>query len=806
MTICSWVFGPRALYAFTDSAYASTKVRLEGSDLRKQLMQQFDASFSTIKGMYFPLSRYGKFVLEFTTPDGRRLSENFDNTRDRELAMLKGIAEGVDKDTITLRVQQEIPAGAVAIPGELLTKLRESITKQHMAGVDPTDATAVELANETIEAVLDGFNQTVLRWLPDTSALKSAIHRKSVLGASPDMLRSINGYVQNHAGKIAWATVGKKLEEDIAGFAQENIDMVKNREEGTGEIDITVRGHLLNAMRKWLSAVQKERVSKLTSIIGKWTTGYFMTSPSTFLVQMTQVPTLTLPHLAAKYRSIPKVLNALRIAGAQAFSRKYTKDAVRSDKLVNDTYKAIHRTVGHKEVSETRQVGDYWHTPAQKLAMVRKLNDYQMQLLALREAEATNLLDISAVHEAVDVSQGNQETVLGKAMHYAMMPMRFGELGSRKTAILASFALATKQGKNFFQAMEETADVIDKTIYNFSKRDKGWLMQKDLMRIPFTFQTYRIKTALRLGLLFKDSFKAFKEKGLVAGVKDAATREFVGIFMTSAALAGTLGMPFAGAAMAILSLIFDDDDEPYDVELAYTNWLRATFGETAGDIAALGLPTALGVNLSPRIGMGDIYGAQSQPAEHLHGAGLAAWYAGNLIGPAFSVAESWFRGYDEAINKGNYAKGLETAVPKVIRDVFKAYRVATDGVKTGAGKKLIPDDQIGPDEVLMIALGFNPEEISKAQGAERSLRGISTRITERRGKLIRRAAEAILEGDGDSAAMEDIRKFNLRMPRFAIGGRDIKPAVRKILRGESGTTGKRERDVATQYEVPVMME
>jgi hypothetical protein len=44
------------------------------------------------------------------------------------------------------------------------------------------------------------------------------------------------------------------------------------------------------------------------------------------------------------------------------------------------------------------------------------------------------------------------------------------------------------------------------------------------------------------------------------------------------------------------------------------------------------------------------------------------------------------------------------------------------------------------------------------------------------------------------------------MPRFAIGGRDIKPAVRKILRGELGTTGKRERGVATQFEVPVYME
>jgi hypothetical protein len=63
----------------------------------------------------------------------------------------------------------------------------------------------------------------------------------------------------------------------------------------------------------------------------------------------------------------------------------------------------------------------------------------------------------------------------------------------------------------------------------------------------------------------------------------------------------------------------------------------------------------------------------------------------------------------------------------------------------------------------------------------------------------------LIDGDTESA-LADIREFNSKMPRFAIGGRDIKPAVRKILKGELGTTGKRERGVATQYQVPVYMD
>jgi hypothetical protein len=123
-------------------------------------------------------------------------------------------------------------------------------------------------------------------------------------------------------------------------------------------------------------------------------------------------------------------------------------------------------------------------------------------------------------------------------------------------------------------------------------------------------------------------------------------------------------------------------------------------------------------------------------------------------------------------------------------------------VKDGAGKKLLDDSQIGPDEILMIALGFAPDEITRAQNAERSLRGISGRISTRRGRLIRQAAEGVIDGDTEDALAE-IREFNAKMPRFAIGGWDIKPAVRKILKGELGTTGKRQRDVATEYQVPV---
>ena len=174
-----------------------------------------------------------------------------------------------------------------------------------------------------------------------------------------------------------------------------------------------------------------------------------------------------------------------------------------------------------------------------------------------------------------------------------------------------------------------------------------------------------------------------------------------------------------------------------------------------------------------------------------------------MLGPAFSVGSSWAQAYDEMANKGNYMRGLEAAMPKPIKDVMKAYRVASEGLKTGAGKKILSDDQIGADEIVLMALGFNPEEVAKAQSAQRSLNRVSTQISERRGQLISDAAKAIMDGDASGDARQLINEFNSKMPRYSISGGDIRTAVRKLIRGETGSPGARERTVADQFNIPV---
>ena len=760
-------------------------------DLYNEMMDRFNATFSRIRGTYVPLSRYGDYILKFTLPDGREQVDHFNTPGERRAFRKQMEAKGVDPNTMVEDVKRESVKGEAVIPQALREQLMKAMESKYMVGVDQENPQAVAEARGRAMSAVSDLDQVLLRWMPETSALKNSIHRKNVLGASTDMLRSSMDYVLRHAGSIAWMEVGRKIEQDIQNFEEENKELEKNSETA---INLDMRGHLLNNVRRWNLAIRNETVGPIASFLGKWSTAYFMTSPSTFLVQLTQLPVLTLPAMAIKYKSLAKATAALAEGLQKAFNKKYSKDAMYGDEKVNEVYAALHRRVTEKDRTGDRQIGEDWFTTAEKLAKIAELRKYQKELLALREALAMNMLDISAVHEASDIAQGKQTTYFGKAMRYAMLPMQHGELGSRKATVLANFKLATEQKKDFFTALEDANEVVGGTLYNYAKSDKGWAMQGGVARTLTTFQTYRIKTALRMGILLMQSLK-----GETKEVRRSALKEFIGVTGMSAALAGVHGTVIGGLVFGLANLFGGDDDEPYDAELEFNNWLKENFGETAGAAASYGLPTLLGTNLSKRIGMGDLYGTQSEPPSNLHGAGLAAWWAGNLIGPSFSVAQSWVKGYDQMFNKGNYMRGLEEALPKPLKDGLKAYRVATEGLKTGAGKKLISDDQIGPDEIVMMALGFNPDEVAKAQGAERSLTKLGTKLTERRGRLIKDAARAIVESEDTTDALEAIRVFNSKLPLFAIRGSDIKPAVRKLVLGEMGTTGVRQRQVASQF-------
>ena len=786
----------------------------EGSpELRKSLMLQFDASFNNLKGMYLPLSRFGDFILEYTNAKGQRVLEAFPDAAQRKAVRETLAGEGVDEATVVERVKDKNAAVIAGMPQELMSQLTRSVESKFLASVDHTDELAVAAAREHAQAAVSDMNQTFFRWLPDTSAMKNSVRRKNIQGASDNMLRGYLDYIQRHAVAIAWSEVGSKIEQDIQGLANENAELRKSGLSGEGPVNLDMRVNLLNDMRARVKAIRTTNVGGLWSGISKLNTGYFMTSPSAFFVQMTQIPTLTLPKLGAMF-GWGKSSKALAVAGREAFSKKFSAEAMLADPIVNALYDDIRTTVNEANRREGQALGDPMFSPAQIQVKMRKLSDYQLQLLTLREAMDRNLLDISAAHEAFELTRGGDpDSKMSRLFRTVMLPMQHGELASRKTAVLATLDLALKSGKGLFGkqnqdgtyapgAIDDIHEVVKGTLFSYAKEDMGAATQGGAIRTILQFQKFRVFTGLRIARLFLESVK-----GIPSAERAAARKEFVGIMGMSTLIGGVKGTIYAAPIMAIANLLFgwDDDDKPYSAELDFTNWMEETFGKTAGDAIAHGPLTLMGTNISRRVGLGDIYGSQAEPPPGLHGAALATWWAGSLLGPTFSVAQGWFKGYDQMMNKGNYMRGLEDASPKPVKDALKAFRFATEGVKTGDGRKLLSDDEIGVDELLTTFLGFQSDEVARAQAANAALGKMSTAISERRGRLIRDAAEAILSEDGDiEGAIAAVTKHAQKMPRYAITASEIKGAIAKRIKGEFGVTGKRELGVAQDYEIDVL--
>jgi hypothetical protein len=776
------------------------KVSANDPELNAKLMSQFNATFSNLKGAYWPLARVGDYIIEYTDGDGDRVVQHISSRREQQDLKQALLADGIEEESIKEDFKSKQPQGSLGIPQELMAQLSGAVTQQYTAGVDPNNEAAMASAREQAQEAINDMNQIWLRWQPETSALKNSVRRKNVKGWSEDMLRSYLDYVQHHASSIAWTEQGKKIEETVKSLSDELTD-ARRGEETT---DITMKRHILNDLRNRVHALRSAKVGRPANILGRLATGYYMTSPSIALVQMSQLGALTYPKLATMF-GVTKAAKALANGTRMAFSTDYTRKEMFDDPVVNNIFANIRETVSQENMNtpqaKDKELGDRMYTDADILKQMRGLSEKQRRLLILRESMARNLLDISAAHEAYELTQGKDPNSLGaKAFKLAMTPMRLSELASRKTAILATLELADGKNKNFFEAMDDISDVVNDTLYSYAKENKGAALQGGISRVLLQFQHYRIMTAVRLGLLLNNSLR-----GETAEVKKEARKEFIGIMGMTGAMAGSMGVPFAGTMFAALSLVMGSDDEPEDPRLVYQNWVREKFGEgKMSDIVLHGLPAAAGVNLTRRIGLSDLYGMQNDPPPWLHGEELAAWWAMSIMGPAFSVPAGWAKGYNEAFNKGNYMRGLEDATPKPIRDTLRAYRIMNEGLKSRAGVKLMPDESITASDIVMLSLGFYPEEISKIQNARSSTMRISTAISERRGKLITQAAKAVLDGgENREEAYQSIQKFNSKMPRFVIKGSDIKAKVRAVMRGEAGIKTPRERAVIDQYEVPV---
>lgn len=577
--------------------------------------------------------------------------------------------------------------------------------------------------------IMDAVWQHWLETLPDQSVRTSQIHRKGRAGYSPDAFRAFGKQMFHGAHQLARLKHGLKMEEMLNVAAEEA---------AAGEAPERM-GFVVQEMRRrhdfTMNPTGNPITSSLTSIGFVW---YLGMSPAAALVNVSQTTLIGTPIMATRFKdagvggSVAAVTRAMRdFADGRGWSEK-------SSRLTDDEKRAM---------QEAYRLGTIDKTQAHDLASV-----------------ADSGVEYSPARQAVMEK-------IGWMFHHT-------ERLNREVTFLANYRLARAEGMDSDAAIREASDLTWKIHFDYQNSSRPRFMQGDVAKVILLFRSYTVNTLWRL---FRDSHQTFHGKSREERAE--ARSQLIGITLSMMAHAGIRGAWGYGLLMTLLGLFFpggDDDAEKWlenallmegdDTGTAAWNWIMG--------MALNGAPGHVtGLDLTSRIGMPNLWFRDS--GRDMEGTDAWNQLVNDMLGPVIGIGAGVARGMG-MMSRDSW-RGIESGMPKFIRDGMQAYRFATYGAVTLNGDPLI--ENVNPYEVLAKVSGFTPARLSERYRINNRLKNEEKRIMDERKGIHRDVARSVR---GGSPVTDDLRQrigdFNRRYPEYPITADTIRQSVRGQIR------------------------
>lgn len=282
-----------------------------------------------------------------------------------------------------------------------------------------------------------------------------------------------------------------------------------------------------------------------------------------------------------------------------------------------------------------------------------------------------------------------------------------------------------------------------------------------------------------------------------------ARRRLNGTLAMTALFSGALGLPLMKLTFGIanaMAAVFGDDDEPWDAETEFRNFLAdllpASVARIVTEGAVEGLPAALGIpvpEIGDRTALSELW--WRSPDRDMEGRDLYHHLLEQFVGPIPAIFGSAIDGSSligDGLATGNDAmvwRGVEKMLPKAARDLLKTGRYATQGVTTMRGDALIED--LGVLDTAYQALGFTPAQVSAQYDLNAATKGYERAVLDRRDVLMDAYAVAFQAADRDAtrAVLAKIRDFNRAHPGIAIGASTLRRSLQSRQAFSARTVG-----------------
>lgn len=581
------------------------------------------------------------------------------------------------------------------------------------------------------EQVKDEVWQRYLESLPDFSIRKNRIHRTGRKGFISDALRAYGSQMFHSSHQLARLAHTFDMEEALDA----------SREEAQHSKDPVRDGLVVNEIEKRHEFVMNPKGGPLVQVISQASFIYFLAaSPKAAIVNLTQTVIMGVPILGA-----------------------YDGGSTGMVRAANQL---------------TRAMGDFTRGKGQAQNSKRLTDDERK---AMQEAYDTGIIDRTQSHDLAGIGETGVEYSPARTKVMAMLAWGFhqGERLNREVTFLASYRMAKAKGLPHKEAVLKANDLTWKTHFDYQNTSRPRVMHSDTMKALLVFRNFSINMLWRL---FRDIHQA--TKGDTPEVKREARIQLAGTTGMMMLNAGLTGTWFFGIAMMLAGMFMDDGEDP-EAELK-KNMIEALGPQMAGIILD-GVPGYLtGTSLSDSIGMRDLW--FRDPSTSLEGKGAMDYWKAQLLGAPPSIVDNAIKGY-AMVKEGQVWRGIETMMPKAIKDPMKAYRYATEGATNKRGDVVVQD--IDAADVIRQALGFTPAKLAEQYDLNNAGFNRQDAILKQRKQLMDdywKADEA-----GDDAKLDKLEtaidKYNEKFPEMEITPKTLSRSAKTREKNAEDATG-----------------
>lgn len=265
-----------------------------------------------------------------------------------------------------------------------------------------------------------------------------------------------------------------------------------------------------------------------------------------------------------------------------------------------------------------------------------------------------------------------------------------------------------------------------------------------------------------------------------------ARKAFLGTLLTSGVIGGSLTVPFATAALALVLSRLDEDEEDeaslFEAVTGGDRFVMDALGPEWGTLTTKGvLAHLVGIDVSQRIGinfMQQVGGGSFEEFKRAESPSQALPSAVfSRLGPLPSVVLDWVRSVEyanqaaqihgtslNALTSREGLKAMAYASPLGLRNLINSVLMAREGVTNDSRDVLIPRDRLTDLDIMRKAIGLQPNRVSRFYDMRQHAQSVNRALDRRRLLIQRLYLEGTRERDPEKVrrAFSQWRDLNAR--------------------------------------------